>query len=381
MGVPSPRTPVRVARGTYSVLNTNKASLEEGEVCYATDENTLYVKEGGSIESTGTTLLDEDNFASDSNTQGATQQSIKAYADTKAALAGATFTGDVIATNKTFSIDGSTGGKGFYIKDGNGDSMVYMTWDNSADVSILESPTKSLYIESPHIYFKGGQASDEIMAEFDQDADVSLYYNNVKKFETTSGGVTISGNCNVSGGGITIEDDQGAYFGTGNDLEIKHTSGNTTLTNITGELRLDPKSGERGIVLTGDAAVDLYYDNVKKLETTAAGVKVTGDSVGNMTTITYGANVALALTSSAYHKVTLTGNIAFTCTTEAEGQSGSIFITQDGTGSRTASWSTDFKWPGGTAPTLTTTASATDRIDYVVLAANTIHCVATLDVK
>ena len=49
MGVPSPRTPIRVARGTKSVLETNKAALEEGEVCYATDENSLYVKEGSDL--------------------------------------------------------------------------------------------------------------------------------------------------------------------------------------------------------------------------------------------------------------------------------------------------------------------------------------------
>ena len=49
MGVPSPRTPVRVARGTYTVLNSNKAALEEGEVCYATDEDSLYIKEGSNL--------------------------------------------------------------------------------------------------------------------------------------------------------------------------------------------------------------------------------------------------------------------------------------------------------------------------------------------
>ena len=54
MGVPSPRTPIRVARGTYSVLNTNKAALQEGEVCYATDENSLYVKEGSDLIAQGT---------------------------------------------------------------------------------------------------------------------------------------------------------------------------------------------------------------------------------------------------------------------------------------------------------------------------------------
>ena len=56
-------------------------------------------------------------------------------------------------------------------------------------------------------------------------------------------------------------------------------------------------------------------------------------------------------------------------------------MVQDGTGSRTAAWNSAFKWAGGTAPTLTTTAAAVDRIDYIVKAAGEINAVASLDVK
>ena len=49
MPTPTNRTPVRVARGTYSNLNTNKADIQEGEICYATDQDKLYVKEGLSL--------------------------------------------------------------------------------------------------------------------------------------------------------------------------------------------------------------------------------------------------------------------------------------------------------------------------------------------
>ena len=62
------------------------------------------------------------------------------------------------------------------------------------------------------------------------------------------------------------------------------------------------------------------------------------------------------------------------------GQGGSIVVTQDGTGSRTLSYAGAWEFPGGTAPTLTTTASAQDRIDYLVVAANAIHAVASLNV-
>ena len=54
MGTPTNRTPVRVARGTYSNLNTNKADIQGSEIVYATDENKLYVKEGTDLIDAGT---------------------------------------------------------------------------------------------------------------------------------------------------------------------------------------------------------------------------------------------------------------------------------------------------------------------------------------
>lgn len=53
MPVPSTRTPVRVARGTYANLSTVDAlaSLQEGEIAFATDEQRLYVKQGGGLTS------------------------------------------------------------------------------------------------------------------------------------------------------------------------------------------------------------------------------------------------------------------------------------------------------------------------------------------
>ena len=60
------------------------------------------------------------------------------------------------------------------------------------------------------------------------------------------------------------------------------------------------------------------------------------------------------------------------------GQTGSIFVTQDGTGSRTLSYDAIWDFAAGTAPTLTTTASAIDRIDYIVVDTSNIQAVATL---
>ena len=91
MGVPSTRTPVRVARGTYSNLTTTDAlaALQDGEIAYATDTNTAYVveTESGTKALKAVTgipssdLIDEDNMASDSATKVPSQQSVKAYVD------------------------------------------------------------------------------------------------------------------------------------------------------------------------------------------------------------------------------------------------------------------------------------------------------------
>ena len=59
------------------------------------------------------------------------------------------------------------------------------------------------------------------------------------------------------------------------------------------------------------------------------------------------------------------------------GQSGSIFIVQDATGSRLLTFGTYYDFAGGTAPTLSTAADAVDRIDLVVRSSTSIHCVFT----
>lgn len=59
------------------------------------------------------------------------------------------------------------------------------------------------------------------------------------------------------------------------------------------------------------------------------------------------------------------------------GQSGSIFVVQDATGSRLLTYATVWDFAGGTVPTLSTAADSVDRIDYIVLSATSIHAVFT----
>jgi hypothetical protein len=63
----------------------------------------------------------------------------------------------------------------------------------------------------------------------------------------------------------------------------------------------------------------------------------------------------------------MTGNCTFTMPTATAGKSFILIATQDGTGSRTAVF-TSVKFAGGTAPTLTTTA--TTGVDILTFVAN-----------
>jgi len=90
---------------------------------------------------------------------------------------------------------------------------------------------------------------------------------------------------------------------------------------------------------------------------------------------TSGATDTIDLTDGNVHNVTLTANCTFTFSNPpASGTSGSftLFLNQDGTGSRTATWPGSVKWAGGTAPTLTTTASRTDILVFTTIDAGTI---------
>ena len=87
----------------------------------------------------------------------------------------------------------------------------------------------------------------------------------------------------------------------------------------------------------------------------------------------------LDLDRNANFKLTLSGNITLANPANlTAGTTGSIFVVQDGTGSRTVAYGSSWDFIGGTAPTMTTAASSVDRIDYIVLDSTNIHAVATL---
>ena len=73
------------------------------------------------------------------------------------------------------------------------------------------------------------------------------------------------------------------------------------------------------------------------------------------------------LANGSVQYLTLTGNCTYTFPTPAAGKSFTLVQKQDGTGSRTVTWPASVKWPAGTAPTITATASKADKFIFTAI--------------
>lgn len=88
---------------------------------------------------------------------------------------------------------------------------------------------------------------------------------------------------------------------------------------------------------------------------------------GAVVALTDATSIATDLSLGNNFSVTLAGNRTLANPTNiTAGQGGVITITQDATGSRTLAYGSYWKFNGGTAPTLTTTANAVDMLVYQV---------------
>jgi len=101
-------------------------------------------------------------------------------------------------------------------------------------------------------------------------------------------GGNVNGDFNISGGDLTLGDNDKAVFGAGSDLQIYHDSNNSYITeggDQTGDLfirasnlKLTNASGDFFLWGRNADSVRLYHNNAQKLETTATGIDVTGNA-------------------------------------------------------------------------------------------------------
>jgi len=160
---------------------------------------------------------------------------------------------DVIFTDKITLPDSTAGSINVGLSS---DLQIYHT--NSGNQSFIKASGSKLTIASAILDINNA-ADDEAQAKFTQDGAVELYHNNSKKFETASGGVTVTGTVAAT-----------SYTGDG-----------SALTGIEAGIQTAVPKSVSGIT----TVLDLSKDDFK---ITAAGITtidVRGGSEGNSHTI------------------------------------------------------------------------------------------------
>ena len=209
----------------------------------------------------------------------------------------------------------------------------------------------------------------------------------------TAGGLHVTAGVSTFNDNIDLQDDDKILIGTGDDLQIYHDGTHSRIVDNrdTGTLRLqadnfkviDKDAGENMISAVVDGAVELYHNNVKKLETSATGVTVTGTLAATAVTgdgsglsnlpaagiSTAAATVAgivttLDLSSAQDHKITVSGISTVTVKGGTEGDSHTVRIINSGI--TTVGFSTFFLFPSGADPSMPTADGAISLISFTV---------------
>ena len=207
-----------------------------------------------------------------------------------------------------------------------------------------------------------------------------------------TGGDTTIATGDVANDAVTAAkiDDDGTGFQMG-DLTATTLTGTTI--NVNGTLLPDTAGGadigstskEFGDVFIADdkaikfgndqdATIEYDEDGDDQLKIGGKPIAFTNAAVGKTDTDTSNSgSVTLDFDANQNFVLTLTGDVTLANpSTEKVGQSGFIVCIQDGTGSRTLTLGTDYESAGGSGITLSTAASATDIVPYVVAASNRI---------
>ena len=138
------------------------------------------------------------------------------------------------------------------------------------------------------IIIERGSTGDNAAIIWDESSD-QFVLGTTTSTGTATGNLTVAASplsiSTLSATEVSMADSQKLKLGAGNDLEIYHNGSNSIINDTgTGDLILageevqvlNSAMNETKAVFTTNGSVDLYYDNVKKVETTSAGATITG---------------------------------------------------------------------------------------------------------
>ena len=249
----------------------------------------ITVSPDGNIFATGVTTSTTFVGALTGNVTGTLQTAAQANITSLGTLTGLTINGDATFTGSSANIvfDQSTDDIVFNdnAKAVFGTGLDLEIFHDGSNSYIKDTGTGSLLVRGSTISLQS--ASGEAMIEGVADGAVTIKHDNSTKFETSSTGVSITGNATISGA-INTSDNQNINVGNGGDLKIFHDGTDSFIHGTTSTRQLKIRGQEIRVVneanseimakFIEDGAVELYYDNTKMFETrSGASAFVNGD--------------------------------------------------------------------------------------------------------
>lgn len=291
------------------------------------------------------------------------QTALQELDDEKLAKAGGTVTGAVIiGTAGSFGFEGST----------DNDYELYL---QSADVTA--DRTVTFPDQSGNVIISGNAS----IVNADISASAAIAFS--KLAALSSGNIIVGSASNVAtsvavSGDVTLSS-AGAATVVAASTSVAGKVQLSTSTNSTSTTLAATPSAVKAAYDLADAALPKSGGTMTGTITFAAGQTITGYAAldtaqtwtkgqrGEITALTSGSTITPDFADSNNFSVTLDTSATLANPSNlTAGQSGCIWITQDGTGSRTLAYGSYWDFTGGTAPTLSTAAGAVDCLVYAV---------------
>ena len=190
---------------------------------------------------------------------------------------------------------------------------------------------------------------------------------------------TFSDHVSVSSMAVTGNVTASEFFGGGGNLTGVQATSAALATNVSGGYAVLTSAQIRGDVSVGGV---LFVNATAGLGVGVAAplaqVHIAQNAIADIVSLTDEASVSVSFQKGQNFSLTLAGNRVLSNPTSCvPGQVGSIFIIQDGSGSRTLSYGTSWEFPAGEAPVLSTSAAAVDRLDYIVRTSTAVQSIVS----
>ena len=187
---------------------------------------------------------------------------------------------------------------------GDDDDLEIFHNSSNGNTIIQENTGGNLVIKGSNLFLQSADSENYFRGA--ANGAVTLYYDNVQKFETTSDGISVTDH-------IALADDGELRLGTDNDMQISHSGVSGLIKSTTGTLvlqgstvRIQDAGSSQTAISAADGVATLYHTNTAVLNTTAGGIQIEKGVQEKFATITSASGVT-ALDCSNGHVHYLTG--------------------------------------------------------------------------